>query len=156
MTRPTKDELMMTLAVMISRMSCCRRLKTGCVLTDDRYEQIAVGYNGPHRGGPNECLRDEPGNCGCVHAETNAAIKCRFYATRAFVSDSPCELCASAMINLGIETVNFAREYRRTEGLEALERAGVKVIPWGPSLLVPSAGLLFDLDLTGPAFGWRT
>jgi dCMP deaminase len=127
MTRPSKDLLMMAQAVLMSKMSTCSRLKVGCVVCDDTYEQIAVGYNGGYRGGPNGCLKNEVGGCGCVHAETNAVIKAVFRPTRAFVTDSPCLLCAAAMINAGITCVTYLREYRDSYPIEVLRGAGVHV-----------------------------
>lgn len=154
--RPSKEQLMMGFAVMASRMSTCQRLHVGCVLCDERFEQIAFGYNGTFKGGPNSCLHPgEPGGCGCVHAETNAVIKARFVPYHAFVTDSPCPACASALINAGIRHAHYAREYRKTEGIDLMQVAGVLVECMEPAKLASDLGEGFTLDVTASVYGWR-
>jgi len=119
---------MMRVAQEFAQMSTCQRLQVGSVITDEAYGQLAVGYNGTYKGGPNECLHsDVPGSCGCIHSEINALIKMRFTPYHMFVTDSPCESCASAIINGGIRRLIYLREYRLTAGIELLRKAGVQV-----------------------------
>lgn len=125
----TKNHLMMEIARVVSRSSTCQRLQVGCVLTDEYYEQLAIGYNGGYRGGPNCCLfPDAVGSCGCCHAEMNACIKCRFTPHRAFVTTAPCFLCAVALINAHVREVYYMDDYRLTDGVDVLKRAGLQLI----------------------------
>lgn len=52
MTRPTKDQWLMSLAVDTARRTTCLRRGVGCVLADDRGKVLSTGYNGPPRGLP--------------------------------------------------------------------------------------------------------
>jgi dCMP deaminase len=126
--RPTKIETMLEIAGAVARRSTCARLQVGTVITDRKMEQIAVGYNGGPRGGINRCRRPDEGNCGCVHSEINALLKANFPGDRrAFVTDSPCPLCAVALVNGGVVDLVYAREYRDPEGLEILAESGVGI-----------------------------
>lgn len=103
-TRPTMEQVMMDLARSIARRSTCARLKVGCVIADAKLTTIyALGYNGNYRGGPNACDRDEPGNCGCLHAEDNALVKLRTEERGLilFTTVSPCVACAKRIVNQG-------------------------------------------------------
>jgi dCMP deaminase len=133
MTRPTKDEMMMAHAEVAARMSTCRRRQVGCALTDERHEQLATGYNGSWRGGPNGCPRPAAdGACGCLHAEVNAAIKCLFRPWHAYVTVGPCEGCATALVNAGVRRVVYLGELSASAaGLELLRSAGVEVVRLG-------------------------
>jgi len=128
-TRPTKDELMMGIAVLAARRSTCLRKQVGCVLTDERHEQVALGYNGTCRGAPDGCLIPEAdGACGCVHAETNACVKARFVPTRAYVTLGPCELCAQLLVNAGVREVHIKTGHSSSAGVVLLKDAGVRVV----------------------------
>lgn len=100
--------------------------------TWDLQQILAIGYNGNARGFANTCDSDEPGACGCVHAEVNALIKCGRGpdgAKKMFTSVSPCLPCAKMIINCGFDSVYFHTAYRKADGLKALEQALIKVIP---------------------------
>jgi deoxycytidylate deaminase len=59
----------------LASLSRCRRLRVGCVIIrPDFSEVLAVGYNGPPRGVPNDSCRDGAGVCGCIHCEANGLI----------------------------------------------------------------------------------
>lgn len=90
---------------------------------------LSFGYNGNAKGLANTCDSDEPGQCGCVHAEMNALLKLDYTEPSKvmFVTDSPCKACAKAMVNSGISRVYFVREYRKTEGLDLLRELNIPV-----------------------------
>jgi len=126
MPRPSKVETMLDIAEVVSRRSTCSRLQVGAVLTDARMEQLWVGYNGGAKGGKNTCKRGEPGNCGCLHAEVNAVIKSPGDIEKyAFLTHSPCEACATALVNAHVIALWFRQEYREPLGLLVLADAGV-------------------------------
>lgn len=112
-----------------SRRSTCRRLHVGSVITDkDLRKVLSWGYNGNYAGGPDGCDSNEPGNCGCIHSEINALILCpKEKGMIMFVTDSPCLMCAKCIINSGVETLYYKREYRDKTGLNLL-RSKIKVI----------------------------
>ena len=52
MTRPTRDEWALQLALVTARRSTCLRRAVGCVLLDARGRVLATGYNGVAAGLP--------------------------------------------------------------------------------------------------------
>jgi dCMP deaminase len=121
----------MRLAEELARRSTCRRRAVGAVITSgDLTRVLGVGYNGGARGLNNECLApggpDDP--ClTCIHAETNAVAKAGAAEAGkwAFVTWSPCVLCATLLINSNVQHVLYRREYRDSAGIDLLHRAGV-------------------------------
>jgi dCMP deaminase len=100
----------------------------GTVLTDAHLENVvAIGYNGNARGFPNRCDSPEPGRCGCIHSEQNALVKApgRLRDKVAFVTASPCAMCAKLMVQANVSYVFYREAYRSRTGVEILERAGV-------------------------------
>lgn len=130
MTRPTWPEVYLGMAQTIAQRSTCTRLEVGCVITTaDHRRVLAVGYNGNYAGGPNGCDSDEPGNCGCIHAEINALLKCdnTIRDKVVYVTTVPCKMCAKAIINAGASAVWYINEYRITEGRDLLRVAAIDV-----------------------------
>lgn len=138
--RPSFDDIYMHMALMMAHRSTCRRSQVGCIITTmDNQRVVSVGYNGGPKGLWNDCLSDEPGKCGHLHAEINALIKASYgdgSEKKAYVTTSPCLACATALINGGIQEVIYFSRYRDDSGLKLLEEAGLKVrqhIPtWDP------------------------
>lgn len=125
MSRNTPKELLLMLAWVeacdaIAQASTCNRAKYGCVLTKLNLTPVSVGYNGVASGLPNECLRDEPGNCGCLHAEWNAICGLRDVSYDgsliAFISGEPCEMCANMLARAGVVMVVYVRPAHRSYG----------------------------------------
>ena len=131
-SRLSFEEIYMRFAFELSKRSTCLRLSVGCVITSVDYSRVyGIGYNGNARGLPNSCESQEPGNCGCLHAEDNALLKTSEGAEVAkivFVTHQPCAYCAKRMVNKGgIRKVYFSEPYRLRRGLEILEQAGISV-----------------------------
>jgi len=67
-----------------------------------------------------------------VHAEVNAIYWC---AKSEIISDgaamyltlSPCDHCALAMVQAGIKEVYYLEEYHDVSGLDILKKSGIKV-----------------------------
>lgn len=127
--RPHWDQVWMETAKVLSRRSVDPRFQVGAVIvTEDNTQVLAVGYNGDHRGGPNEVESIEPGQSGFIHAELNALIKCDFNhpkKKKMYLTLSPCRHCAKAIINGGISEVIYLDEYRDTSGIKLLAELGV-------------------------------
>ncbi|GAC1585533.1 MAG: cytidine/deoxycytidylate deaminase family protein [Candidatus Dormibacteria bacterium] len=121
----------MRFAENLARRSTCRRRAVGAVIASaDLTRVLGLGYNGGARGVNNECLTpggpDDP--CvTCIHAETNAVAKAGSAETGkwAFITHSPCVLCATLLINSNVSHVLYRREYRDLAGIQLLHRAGV-------------------------------
>lgn len=130
--RPSFQEIYLQLAQTLAARSTCRRLQVGTVITSTDFRKVlAVGYNGNATGLPNQCDREEPGNCGCLHSEENAVINCdapRLIEKVVFVTHLPCVQCAKRLINLGnVKTVYYAQEYRIKDSVELLRSVGIQV-----------------------------
>jgi len=122
----------MDFAKAISNRSSCIRLNVGTVITSTDFRKVlAVGYNGNAAGLKNGCDRDEPGNCGCLHSEENAAINCdspRYVEKYVFVTHLPCAACAKRLINIGnVKKVFFEEDYRKRESVALLKEVGIEL-----------------------------
>jgi dCMP deaminase len=123
-----KNEYLMRIAELTAGQSHCRRAQVGCVIADPTLEVFTVGYNGTYKGGPNTCRGpNEPGKCGCVHAEVNAIAKAGRGEKIAYVTLAPCIPCATLLVNADVTTVYFRNTYRSADGLDLLREAGVPV-----------------------------
>jgi dCMP deaminase len=127
--RISREDMALYWADTSSWRSTCKRLQVGCVIfSNDMRKVLGYGYNGGYSGGPNECDTDEPGNCGCIHAEINALISCtREKDMVMFVTDSPCLNCAKCIINAGVTTLYYGKAYRVKDGIRLLSKK-IKVI----------------------------
>lgn len=126
--RPPLFEVYMRMAEELAKRSTCARLQVGTVITDARLENVvAIGYNGNARGFPNRCDTTEPGRCGCIHSEQNALVKApgTLPDKVAFVTASPCVMCAKLMVQSGITHLFYRTAYRSPEGLDVLRLGGI-------------------------------
>ncbi len=128
--RPPLFEVYMRMAEELAKRSTCSRLQVGTVLTDSALEHVvAIGYNGNARGFPNRCDSDEAGRCGCIHSEMNALVKAPggLRDKVAFITASPCVMCAKLMIQANVSHVFYRTAYRDPAGLRVLERGHGRV-----------------------------
>ena len=112
--------------------SYCRRRQVGALVVKDKMI-ISDGYNGTPSGFENVC-EDESGTTFpyVLHAEANAITKLARSSNNSdgatlYVTASPCIECSKLIIQAGIRRVVYAEKYRLTEGVDLLEKAGVKV-----------------------------
>lgn len=116
----------------LAGLSWCRRLRVGCVVvTPELSEVVAIGYNGPSCGRPNDSCRGGEGSCGCVHAEANALVKLRSYddGLVLLTTHAPCEHCAGLVVNSRrVGYVVYGERYRDPTGLVTLAGAGVVAV----------------------------
>ncbi len=129
--RPPLFEVYMRMAEELAKRSTCARLQVGTVITDAHLQNVvAIGYNGNARGFPNRCDSTEAGKCGCIHSEMNALVKSpgQMSGKVAFITASPCVMCAKLMVQANVAHVFYREEYRDRSGLEVLEQAGVEAV----------------------------
>jgi dCMP deaminase len=139
--RPSFLDIYMELAHKMSERSTCARknsagaaMRVGCVISSPDFRKIvAVGYNGGASGDKNDCDRhgaEAVGNCGCLHAEENAAINCdvpRATPKIVFCTHLPCVMCAKRLINLGgVVKVYYDIDYRDRSALVLFTRASIE------------------------------
>lgn len=130
--RPSFSQIYMRMAFLMSERSTCKRLKVGAAIVSSNYRHVySVGYNGNAKGLPNSCDSDEPGKCGCIHAEANAVINCTVGSHLpkfVYCSHLPCSNCAKMIINLGgVEKVYYYADYRIRDSLALFHAVGIQI-----------------------------
>lgn len=126
------DKSYLNMALVWAKNSYCKRRQVGALIVKDRMI-ISDGYNGTPSGFENICEdEDYLTKPYVLHAEANAITKVAksnnsSEGATLYVTDSPCMECSKLIIQSGIKRVVYAREYRITEGLDLLRRAGVQV-----------------------------
>jgi hypothetical protein len=127
------DRRYLRMARIWAENSYCQRRQVGAILVKDQMI-ISDGFNGTPSGFENIC-EDESGHTKpyVLHAEANAITKVARSnnssdGSTLYVTASPCLECAKLIIQAGISRVVYNETYRITDGLELLERAGVKCI----------------------------
>ena len=126
------DRRYLEMASVWARNSYCKRRQVGALLVKDRMI-ISDGYNGTPSGFENQC-EDANGVTKpyVLHAEANAITKVAKSGNNSagatlYITDSPCMECAKLIIQAGIRRVVYADEYRLTDGIDLLRRAGIEV-----------------------------
>ena len=114
-----------------SENSYCQRRQVGALVVKDKMI-ISDGYNGTPSGFENICEEDGVTKPYVLHAEANAITKIARSGNNSdgstlYVTDSPCIECAKLIIQAGIKRVIYCREYRLTDGVDLLRRAGIEV-----------------------------
>lgn len=151
-TQKSLDIAYMACARAIAALSKAERKKVGAILVAENSKGIiAEGYNGTPKGFDNVCeilaegidvnthdntyvgphirLITKP---EVLHAESNAIAKVAKSTNSSerstlYVTCSPCYECSKLIIQAGIVRVVYDEEYRITDGLDLLKKAGVKV-----------------------------
>ena len=126
------DQRYLEMAEIWARNSYCKRRQVGALLVKDRMI-ISDGYNGTPSGFEN-IGEDENGVTKpyVLHAEANAITKVAKSGNSSrnatlYVTASPCMECAKLIIQAGIKRVVYKDEYRLTDGIELLLKAGIEV-----------------------------
>ena len=132
------DRRYLEMATVWARNSYCKRRQVGAILVKDRMI-ISDGYNGTPSGFENQC-EDANGVTKpyVLHAEANAITKVAKSGNNSagatlYITDSPCMECAKLIIQSGIRRVVYGDEYRLTDGIDLLRRAGVDVEKINPN-----------------------
>lgn len=125
------DSKYLQMAAVWATNSYCKRRQVGALIVKDKMI-ISDGYNGTPSGFENVC-EDENGitKAYVLHAEANAISKVAKSGNSSegatlYVTASPCVECAKLIIQAGIKRVVYSDEYRLTDGIDLLRRAGVE------------------------------
>ena len=120
------------MAAIWAENSYCQRRKVGALVVKEKMI-ISDGYNGTPSGFENVC-EDAHGvtHPYVLHAEANAITKLARSGNNSdqatlYVTAAPCIECAKLIIQAGIRRVVYAEQYRLTDGIDLLRRAGVEV-----------------------------
>ncbi|MBQ6763142.1 MAG: dCMP deaminase family protein [Bacteroidales bacterium] len=125
------DHSYLEMAEIWAQNSYCKRRKVGALLVKDRMI-ISDGYNGTPSGFENVCEEDGVTKPYVLHAEANAITKVAKSGNSSdgatlYVTASPCLECSKLIIQSGIKRVVYRDEYRLTDGVDLLRRAGIEV-----------------------------
>ena len=135
---PAQDQLDKTyleMAKIWGQLSKAEIRKVGCLIVKDS-QIISDGYNGTPHGFDNNCefetrfgLETRP---EVLHAESNAISKLAksnqsSSGATIYITLCPCFDCAKLMIQCNIARVVYCEDYRLTDGIELLEKAGIIV-----------------------------
>ena len=145
MTTTDKQRLLdlryLRMAAIWAENSYCMRRKVGALVVKEKMI-ISDGYNGTPSGFENIC-EDNSGVTKpyVLHAEANAITKLARSGNNSdqatlYVTASPCIECSKLIIQAGIRRVVYAEQYRLSDGIDLLRRAGVVVehLPIGEPL----------------------
>lgn len=127
-----RDRLYMQMARTWAENSYCVRRKVGALMVKQQMI-ISDGFNGTPSGFENVCEDENNASKPYVlHAEANAISKVARSNNSSdgatlYVTASPCIECAKLIIQAGIQRVVYGEEYRLTDGIDLLRRAGITV-----------------------------
>ena len=124
MSRISKDEWLMSFAMLASIRSTCARRSVGCVFVDKDGFILAVGHNGVSTGQPH-CNEGVPCTgvgaasgtaldaCAAIHAEQNCVLGLRDRRDlhSVYVTVSPCVSCLKLLLNTACQRIMFLDEY---------------------------------------------
>lgn len=131
----------MKTAKIFAALSRAKRKHVGAIIVkDDRI--ISIGYNGMPSGWGNNCeylqhrIAQEPilvTRPEVLHAESNAIAKLAKSTESGdgasmFITCSPCIECAKMIYQSGIKEVFYEEDYKSTQGLDFLNKCGIKVV----------------------------
>lgn len=128
MSRISWDHYFMAQAAMLSTRSTCTRLNVGAILVKDN-RVIASGYNGSVAGTAHctevgDLIVD--GHCiRAVHAEQNALMQAAnmgiaVKGATVYVTDVPCVQCTKLLLQAGITSIKYMRNYRNDAFAQSL------------------------------------
>ena len=127
------DKNYLDMAAIWAKNSYCKRRQVGALLVKNKMI-ISDGFNGTPSGFENQC-EDENNTTKpyVLHAEANAITKVAKSGNSSegatlYITTAPCIECAKLIIQAGILRVVYAEEYRMSEGIELLKRAGIEVV----------------------------
>ena len=112
--------------------SYCKRRQVGALVVKNQMI-ISDGFNGTPSGFENVCEENDVTKPYVLHAEANAITKLARSHNSSdkatlYVTASPCLECAKLIIQSGIKRVIYGEQYRLSDGIDLLKRAGIEVV----------------------------
>jgi len=122
--RVTWDEYFMSIALLASCRSPCKRLQVGSVIVNDN-RIISMGYNGYIPGAPHISRVKDNHEQSIIHSEINAVTDCAKRGTslknsKIYVTHYPCVNCFRTIAGCGIKEIIYLNEYNNDEIVEIL------------------------------------
>ena len=133
------DSAYLKMAGVWAELSQAVRKKVGCLIVKGG-SIISDGYNGTPRGFDNNCELPARHHLDMelitksevLHAESNAITKLAKSTQSScgatmYITISPCIECSKLIIQSNIERVVYENFYKNSEGIDLLNKAGIKV-----------------------------
>ena len=114
-------------AIMLSRLSTCRRRKVGCVIINRQFRILSSGYNGTPPGMPhcNEIGCKSSEECRALHAEQNAVAFLDGHNRETkycICTCTPCRSCLKLLATVNVKRI-YVIETDHRDSKETLQRA---------------------------------
>jgi dCMP deaminase len=119
-------------AKVFANVSYAKRLKVGAVIVKDN-RILSTGFNGTPAGWDNSCEdENDKTKSEVIHAEENSILKLARDGESGkdatmILTHSPCINCSRMIYSTGIKEVYYKDEYRSNDGIEFLNKCGIKV-----------------------------
>jgi len=126
------DEYFMSIALLASQRSPCKRLHVGSVVVKEN-RLISMGYNGYIAGAPHISRVKDAHEQSIIHSEVNALADCAKRGTslldsKIYVTHYPCINCFRTIASCGIKEVIYLYDYNNDEiVMQLAEDAGIKI-----------------------------
>lgn len=147
MSKISRDQYYMEMALVAAKRGTCDRRQVGAVLVHED-AILSTGFNGAPSGMP-ECDEAghllEHGHCvRTIHAEANAILRVGSRTIRRlagpatiYTTTAPCMSCANIIINAGVKRIVWGEAYtaashKSDRGAYAREAAQLLGIDWVP------------------------
>ena len=123
-TRLDWDEYFMSIAVLASQRSPCKRLNVGSVIVKNN-RLISMGYNGYIPGAPHISRVQDNHEQSIIHSEINAITDCAkrgasLEDAKIYVTHYPCINCFRSIAACGIKEIIFLNDYNNNPIVQEL------------------------------------
>lgn len=123
-TRLDWDEYFMSIAVLASQRSPCKRLNVGSVIVKNN-RLISMGYNGYIPGAPHISRIQDNHEQSIIHSEVNAITDCARRGTsledaKIYITHYPCPNCFRSIAACGIKEIIYLNEYNNNPIVQEL------------------------------------
>jgi dCMP deaminase len=131
-TRIEWDDYFMSIALLASQRSPCKRLQVGSVVVKEG-RLISMGYNGFIPGAPHISRVKDNHEQSIIHSEINAITDCAKRGTslsnaKIYVTHYPCINCFRSIAASNIKEIVYLNEYNNDEIVGVLaEDAGINI-----------------------------
>jgi len=124
------DDYFMSIALLASQRSPCKRLNVGSVVVKDS-RLISMGYNGFIPGAPHISRVKDDHEQSIIHSEINAITDCAkrgvsLSGAKIYITHFPCINCFRSIAASNIKEIVYLNDYKNDELLSLLaEDAGI-------------------------------
>ena len=123
-TRLDWDEYFMSIALLASQRSPCKRLNVGSVIVKNN-RLISMGYNGYIPGAPHISRVQDNHEQSIIHSEVNAITDCAKRGASVddaiiYVTHYPCINCFRSIAACGIKEIIFLNDYNNNPIVQEL------------------------------------